>query len=922
MRSLTKFAVLMLWSALPLPAVARVPEDDVFLKPAVRELERGQLLAEHCEGSVRLVLIDREPRAKPWLAGQTRLLHLLAVNAGDAPIQVPDNHVASPVFGWGAVVWFNEDPSRAGVHGFQRGLTRAGFPDTFMTIQPGESIGIGVSLVPKAPGDLKFAGVVANQWGAMTTWRNVRTDNGGLRATATAVAVPNAWKGRVTLEHRVAIAADPPEGWEARRTSLTRLFSDRSTSDERRQKEFSDVVARDNWWTWQLCCEALDRPAWREVHEAARGRLLKMFSCGMPGVDWAKFVRDLDEKPQWSPLRSAAIPLIEEIAERHFLEGREPGDVSFFPSVATAADARAVLEKWANESSGEVASAARAAIDDMLPIPPASIDRGIAGKPPGPPLPSPIAMPTGRVDGVVKASIYWSMYYLAAKVEKALAKVAPAVHVEIYGRDKEAEWDGFDRGQSDVYMLAHDPRFLDALLRERYPDPSPWPSSYWLGDSVACVVVHPRNPIAALDTTTLRHIFFASDAPGWDIAGGRPIQINRYVEAGGRTGEVVKAVIGGGSSYENNKTVACQSPAEILEKVGGDPNAIGFMRFGSDAIKAEKKVKIIAIQRDTAQGKGVLPSMETISDGSYPLCERMTLLARPDASPATKAFLSVASHLDWKTIGDDSGFWPTSEIRRWREEQRLEQLKAGKAKKVTAIGPRAGEKIVGSLCLDLTRREVAVKPAYSVAKDADGLRRFMAGEADFLVSEGALSSESLEPYAKVLTGFKLRSVPLGRSTMALIIHPAHKLDSITIDQLREILSGTVREWSSESPGGRIIKRFGPPAADDGLLWLADRLGVPVRSMKLEHRRTAADVLAAVAAEPQAIGIVTLGDVPAEPPGVAILPVAVPSDDDGKGKVLRPDDAGYPFARQWFIHTHGRASPAARLLIERIPGTGP
>jgi phosphate transport system substrate-binding protein len=384
---------------------------------------------------------------------------------------------------------------------------------------------------------------------------------------------------------------------------------------------------------------------------------------------------------------------------------------------------------------------------------------------------------------------------------------------------------------------------------------------------------------------------------------------------------VVKAVIGGGSSYENNKTVACPSPAELIEKVASDPNAIGFMRFGSDVIKAHKKVKIIAIQRDTAEDKAVLPSMETISDGSYPLCERMTLLAKSDASPATTAFLSVASHLDWKTIGDDSGFWPTSEIRRWREEQRLEQLKAGKAAKVTVVGPSAAKGIVEAACLAFTRDEVAIKPAYSVAKEGDALRRLMAREADLLGSDGALTPDALAPYAKELPELELRSVPLGRSGVAMVIHPANTLDSITIEQLHGVLSGSVREWWFELPGSRVIKRFGPTATDDGLSWLADRLKMPVRSLKLEHRRTAAEILTAVASDPQAIGVLSLSEVPAETGGVVILPVATAADKGGQGKVLRPDDDGYPFARTWFLHTHGRASPAARLLVERLSEQG-
>jgi phosphate transport system substrate-binding protein len=862
------------------------------------------------------MLLDADAPPEQWIAGVSRRLIFLAQNVDSKPIHVPISPQSINVFSWGAQTRIDDAPESCIVFGLQerRFNIRPRFP--FAVIEPNGSFGVAVPLTPRAPGEFEVTVEVGNQLKTGTELRPQKLSGGMTVAKFVQVDVPDPWLGRLKINHVFKVVAVPSDAWNGKRDHLARLVGGGAAAQEELHTAFGELTAGEDWWTWLACCEVLDRLDCRALHAVARQRIEALFVVGLPFVDWQQFVRRLDGESSWQPLRGSAVPLIARVASGG-VSPEKVCDIAFEPSDKAQQEARAILEKWAAESSGEVSAAARTALGMMTPIPPGAMERGIAGKPPGPTLPTPIPMPAAKPDGTVKVSMYWSMYYLAAKTKKELAKVATDVSVDIYGRDKETEWDGFDRGDTDIYALAHDPRLLDTLLRERYPDPAPWPSSYWLGDSVACIVVHPRNPIAALNTTTLRHILFASDAPGWDIAGGRPVQINRYVEAGGRTGDVVKAVIGGGSSYENNKTVACPSPAELIEKVASDPNAIGFMRFGSDVIKADKKVKIIAIQRDMAEGKAVLPSMETISDGSYPLSERMTLLAKPDASPATTAFLSVAAHMVWKTIGDDSGFWPTSEIRRWREEQRLEQLKAGKAAKVTVVGPSAAKGIVEAACLAFTRDEVAIKPAYSVAKEGDALRRLMAKEADLLVSDGALTPDALAPYAKELPELELRSVPLGRSGVAIVIHPANTIDSITIEQLQGVLSGNVREWWFELPGSRIIKRFGPPATDDGLSWLADRLKMPVRSLKLEHRRTAAEILTAVASDPQAIGVLSLSEVPAETGGVVILPVATAAVKDGQGKGLRPDDDGYPFARTWFLHTHGRASPAARLLVERL-----
>jgi phosphate transport system substrate-binding protein len=859
------------------------------------------------------MLVDCDDPPHQWTVGESRHVWLIAQNVGDEPFQVPsDPHT---LFSWGVGSPITENPkSELGPNIQPRRLGGGGTP--FLEVAPKASFGIALPLSPIAPGRFQFDAVVTNRCKEGTERRFLKAPGGESVSTLVPVAILNPWLGSVALTHSFEIVAAPPNGWADSRKRLDRLLSDPRVSEEQQLVAFRELVAKNDWWSWILCCEALDRPKWRIAHDMARERLAAMLPFGFPCSEWHEFVSRIDSNPRWARLRLPAIPLVKSVAEG-YVRVTKPGAIVFDPSVATSKEARELLQKWADESSGEVAAMARAALDEVGPVPADSMDRGFAGRPPGPALPSPVAMPTGKIEGTVKVSVYWSMYYLAAHVVKELAKAAPGVAVEIHGRDKENDWDLFDRGEKDIYVLAHDPRFLESLLHKRYPDPAPWPSTSWLGDSVACIVVHPRNPIAELDTTTLQRIFFATNAPGWDIAGGRAVAINRYVEDGGRTGEIVRDVIGGGSSYDNNKTHHCKSPADLLERVGADPNAIGFMRFASDVIKAEKKVRIVAVRRVGGLEKAVVPSMETISDGTYPLCERLTLLAKPNASPATQAFLSAASQVDWNVVGDDSGFWPTSEIRKWRTEKRLELLKSGKAAKVTALGPRAGKAMLDSICLEMTRDEIPVQGSYAALAEDQAIRRFMAAECDLLITSGPLTPESLAEYDTILPTFGLRSVPLERESLAIVVHPAHALESLSLEQLRGVLSGTTREWWASPPGGAGIKRYGPPAVDESLAWLAARLGLPERSLKLEHRRTPADIIKAVASDPQGIGVVNMAGIPAETSGLTIVPVSIPGDRVDEAKLVRSADEGYPFAREWFLHTHQSASPLARLLAERL-----
>jgi ABC-type phosphate transport system substrate-binding protein len=206
---------------------------------------------------------------------------------------------------------------------------------------------------------------------------------------------------------------------------------------------------------------------------------------------------------------------------------------------------------------------------------------------------------------------------------------------------------------------------------------------------------------------------------------------------------------------------------------------------------------------------------------------------------------------------------------------------------------------------------------YAAAANEVALRRFVERDADLLVTDGPLSEESLAPHAKEWASLAVRSVPIGSETIAIVVHPANKVESVTLDQLRDALTGKVREWWLAQEGGAEIKRFGPSANDEALVLLAGRLAVPRASLKIEHRPTAAEVVKAVSADPRALGIMNLADVPAEDSGVRVMPVVVPGLAGTQPSVAGPSDPKYPFAREWILQVRDRAQPTARLLGDRL-----
>jgi phosphate transport system substrate-binding protein len=176
------------------------------------------------------------------------------------------------------------------------------------------------------------------------------------------------------------------------------------------------------------------------------------------------------------------------------------------------------------------------------------------------------------------------------------------------------------------------------------------------GDAIA-VVVHPSNPV---DKLTLQQIsdIYTGRITNWSQIGGedRPIVLLSRESNSGTYVYFLENVIRLGNKNSEllffPDTLLMPSSEGISSEVRQNPNAIGYDGLGY----VTPDQKMLAVARD-ADGPYVLPSVETVNDGSYPISRPLYMYTAGELNGDGKVYL------DWilgkgQSIVPELGFVP------------------------------------------------------------------------------------------------------------------------------------------------------------------------------------------------------------------------------------------------------------------------
>lgn len=167
-------------------------------------------------------------------------------------------------------------------------------------------------------------------------------------------------------------------------------------------------------------------------------------------------------------------------------------------------------------------------------------------------------------------------------------------------------------------------------------------------DGIA-IIVHPENPVADLDVETIAKIY-KGEVTDWSEVGGNEgeiVLIGREAGSGTRDGFESITDTKDACKYRQELT----STGDVITTVSGNPNAIGYASLAS----VKDTVKALSVG-------GVVPSEETVKNGSYTVQRPFVLVTKTDTqlSDSAQKFFDFATSSDANELIIAAGVVPAN----------------------------------------------------------------------------------------------------------------------------------------------------------------------------------------------------------------------------------------------------------------------
>ena len=184
------------------------------------------------------------------------------------------------------------------------------------------------------------------------------------------------------------------------------------------------------------------------------------------------------------------------------------------------------------------------------------------------------------------------------------------------------------------------------------------PQEHVIARDAIAIIVHPENPVSNLSLEQVSAIF-RGEYNNWMDLGGedRPIvRVSRETNSGTHVyflEEVVRLGQSDNKEIFSADTLLLPSSEGIISEVSDNPNAIGYDGLGY----ITPHVKVVGIAEEQG-GEFVMPSVETVNAGTYPISRELFMYTNADLDDATRTYLDWILSDEAQDIVIELGFVP------------------------------------------------------------------------------------------------------------------------------------------------------------------------------------------------------------------------------------------------------------------------
>lgn len=243
---------------------------------------------------------------------------------------------------------------------------------------------------------------------------------------------------------------------------------------------------------------------------------------------------------------------------------------------------------------------------------------------------------------------------------EAYQKVNPEVAVAVSGGGSGTGIAALINGTVDIANASRKMKDKEIKLAEEQGHK---PVEYVVGYDALAVFIHQDNPIRNLSIDTLKEIFGrGGKATKWTDIGievpgckGQEIVVVSRQNNSGTYAYFKEAVLGDKGKYRQG-TLDMHGSKDVVDLVEKTPCAIGY----SGLAYATDHVKMVCIE--TGDGSCVNPSVNTASDGSYPIARPLLMYASGTPKGEVKAYLDWVLSDEGQCIISDKGYAPVRKV--------------------------------------------------------------------------------------------------------------------------------------------------------------------------------------------------------------------------------------------------------------------
>ena len=242
-----------------------------------------------------------------------------------------------------------------------------------------------------------------------------------------------------------------------------------------------------------------------------------------------------------------------------------------------------------------------------------------------------------------------TMVIMNARLAEAFMAANPSTQIQISGGGSGVGIAALINGTTDIAASSRPIKSSETeKLKARFATLG---HSFPIARDGLSVYLHESNPVKELTLAQIRDIY-TGRITNWKQVGGRDAQIILYSrENSSGTYTYFKDNVLMGKDF-SPRAQTLQGTAAVVNAVANDPNGIGY---GGAAYA--KGIKFAAVKKDD-KSPAILPSLETVRSGQYPISRFLYLYTRVKPSKDMKSFLDWALGPEGQGIVTKVGYFP------------------------------------------------------------------------------------------------------------------------------------------------------------------------------------------------------------------------------------------------------------------------